>query len=527
VLDNLETVTTNPTERLFNRARDLLATTSFDGYLTCFNPAWEHTFGWTPERLKADRFIRFIHPDDLYQASERVAVLREPGATGSVTLEGRFLTSDGSYRSVEWVVTVDEGEYHIIGRDLTDRLAAQGDSSRAASLTKAIVESVVDGIAVVDENGKVMYINPAGARLLGLELDVDLLGPNFHAVSHHSHPDGTAYPTENCPMSIVRRTGNPVHVQQDTFWRKDGSPLPVSYSSAPIDLTGGTGSVIAFRDISALQAESERVRAEFGEVAWFEEIRQALVHGRFVLFAQPIVSTATGETVQHELLLRMLTPTGQVIAAGEFLPAAEKFGLIGEIDRWVITRAVEIAASGRNIAVNLSAESVGRDAILCHIEREIARTGANPQSLVFEVTETAVMHDLQDGRRFAERLVALGCAFALDDFGTGYGSFTYLRQLPITHLKIDVQFVREMIHNEADQQLVQTIVSIAQSLGKKTIAEGVEDQDTLDMLREFGVDFVQGFYLGRPRAFPGKAGERKVNATRHRLARPRDPASRR
>jgi EAL domain-containing protein (putative c-di-GMP-specific phosphodiesterase class I) len=111
------------------------------------------------------------------------------------------------------------------------------------------------------------------------------------------------------------------------------------------------------------------------------------------------------------------------------------------------------------------------------------------------------------GRRFAERLVALGCAFALDDFGTGYGSFTYLRQLPIAYLKIDLQFVREMTHSGADQRLVKTIVSIAQSLGKMTIAEGVEGEDTLHMLSDFGVDFAQGYHLGRPEPFAeGGAG---------------------
>ena len=112
------------------------------------------------------------------------------------------------------------------------------------------------------------------------------------------------------------------------------------------------------------------------------------------------------------------------------------------------------------------------------------------------------MKDVQAGRRFADRLVALGCSFSLDDFGTGYGSLTYLRQLPIAYLKVDVQFVREMTQSEGDQRLVQAIVHIAQSFGQRTIAEGVEDEETLDLLRDLGVDFAQGYHLGRPGPFP-------------------------
>ncbi|HVB06697.1 MAG TPA: EAL domain-containing protein [Acidimicrobiales bacterium] len=499
---DMDSPSTDPIERLFVLAHDLLGTASPDGYLTCLNPAWEKTFGWTKEQLKAEPLRKLIHPDDLEEATKRVRLLLGDPAPAVVAIEDRCRASDGSYRRIEWTITVDEGEYHLIGRDVTERRAAEDDKARATSLTDAIVESADEGIVVADSEGLVTYVNSAGIRLLGHGSAAVLLGSDFHATAHHSRVDGSPLLVEDCPITKVRRLGRSIHVQEDIFWREDGSPLPVSFSSAPIDLVDGTGSVVAFHDISPLLAERERVRADFGEVAWFEEIRLALAHRRFVLYAQPIVSTTTGETVRHELLLRMLSPTGRVIEAGEFLPAAERFGLVNQIDRWVITRAVEIAASGRDVAVNLSASSVGNDEILVHIEREIARTGAKAEKLVFEVTETAVMNDLQDGRRFAERLVALGCAFALDDFGTGYGSFTYLRHLPITHLKIDVQFVQEMVQDEADQRLVQTIVSIAKSLGKKTIAEGVEDQKTLDMLRDFGVDFAQGYFLGRPEAFP-------------------------
>ena len=152
--------------------------------------------------------------------------------------------------------------------------------------------------------------------LLGYESAVEVLGRNRHATFHHSRLDGTPYAIEDCPMSKVRTSGCPVHVHEDTFWRRDGSPIPVSYSSAPIDLSDGTGAVVAFRDITALQAERERLRPKFGDVAWFEEVRQAVAKDRLVLYGQPIIDLTSGATVQHELLLRMLSPTGQVILPG-------------------------------------------------------------------------------------------------------------------------------------------------------------------------------------------------------------------
>ncbi len=492
----------NAVKRLFDLSLDMLGTASFKGYFTQLNPAWERTLGWSNEELMAKPFVSFVHPDDREEGTRRARRLTEPNAPPVIDFEVRFRTRDGDYRWLDSTVVANEGAFYFVVKDVTDRKVADVERDHAASLMKGIVASMADGLMVTDAKGSLTFVNPAAVYLLGYESAVELVGQKPHPTVHHSRLDGTPYAIEDCPIAKVRASGHPVHVHEDIFWRRDGSPIPVSYSSAPIDLSNGTGAVVAFRDITALQAERERLRPKFGDVAWFEEVRQAVAKDRFVLYGQPIIDLTSDATVQHELLLRMLSPTGQLILPGLFLPAAEKYGLIDDIDRWVITHAVEIAATGESVAINLSAESVGRVEILLHIERELARTGASPERLTFEVTETAVMKDLQDGRRFADRLVALGCSFALDDFGTGYGSLTYLRQLPIAFLKIDVQFVREMVKNKADRRLVETIVSVAKALGKRTIAEGVEDEETLSLLRDLGVDFAQGFHFGQPAPFP-------------------------
>jgi EAL domain-containing protein (putative c-di-GMP-specific phosphodiesterase class I) len=189
---------------------------------------------------------------------------------------------------------------------------------------------------------------------------------------------------------------------------------------------------------------------------------------------------------------------GEIIAPGAFLPSAEKYGLIAEIDQWVIKQAAALAASGRRVEANLSARSLSNLNLLPIIEHELREAGADPANLVFEITETALMGDIENGERFARRLADMGCGLALDDFGTGYGSFTYLKTLPIKYLKIDVEFVRDLAHSTANQHLVKAIVSLAKSFGQQTVAEGVEDAETFDALREYGVDLAQGFHLGRP-----------------------------
>jgi EAL domain-containing protein (putative c-di-GMP-specific phosphodiesterase class I) len=264
-----------------------------------------------------------------------------------------------------------------------------------------------------------------------------------------------------------------------------------------MDGTTVRGIVVVFRDTTAEQAEGDRDRRELDTLAWIGRIRDALDGDGLVLHSQPIVPLAGGQPSQ-ELLLRMVGSGGDLIPPGSFLPVAEKYGLMGEIDRWVIRQAVGLAAGGERVVANLSAESIGNLDLLPLIEQELRKTHADPSKIVFEITETAVMKNPEAGEAFARGLSEVGCPLALDDFGTGFGTFTYLKSLPITFLKIDIEFVRDLTTNEANQHLVKAIVGLASNFGCQTIAEGVEDAETLALLKEYGVDFAQGFHLGRP-----------------------------
>ena len=248
-------------------------------------------------------------------------------------------------------------------------------------------------------------------------------------------------------------------------------------------------------DVTERRDREDDLRAK---LEWSLRIRQAIDEDRLVLHAQPIVDLATGEQVQQELLVRMRDEDGGLVMPGVFLPPAERFHLAPLIDRWVIAQAA-VLASDRRVEVNLSAQSMGDDSLVEYVETQLRDAGADPHNVVFEITETAAARDIEQATRLAEQLSALGCGFALDDFGTGYGSFTYLKHLPVDYIKIDIEFVRHLKPDSPDLQVVSAIIDVAKKFGIRTVAEGVENEEALELLRELGADFAQGYHLGRPR----------------------------
>jgi PAS domain S-box-containing protein len=490
---------TDAVDRLFDLSLDMLGTASAEGYFTRLNPAWERTLGWTAVELMARPMLSFVHPDDVAAARERVRRYFGPDLT-MAPFENRYRCRDGSYRWIQWSVVLVDRVLYFVARDVTDDKAAQAERDQDASMLRAILESVADGLYVADSSGKLTFMNPAGARLLGYESADELLGLGAHSTLHHTHADGSPYGTDDCPLTQVRTNGHPVHVHDDDFWRKDGTAMPVSYSSAPVTLHDGRGNVVAFRDITEQRARDLRARQELDALSWVSQIRAALDERRFVLYAQPIVSVVTGEMIHHELLIRMVSPSGEVIAPGSFLPVAESHGQIQEIDRRVFEMAMVYAAAGHRVGVNLSADSLSEPGLFRHVEEQLRSGGVDPHLIVFEVTETGLMHNEGVAQVFIENVRQLGCGVALDDFGTGYGSFRYLKNLPVSLLKIDQEFVRDL-EGEAshvNRHVIETIVALARGMGQKTVAEGVETAQSLRIVRQLGVDYAQGYHFARP-----------------------------
>ncbi|MBM7854663.1 diguanylate cyclase (GGDEF)-like protein/PAS domain S-box-containing protein [Desulfohalotomaculum tongense] len=233
-------------------------------------------------------------------------------------------------------------------------------------------------------------------------------------------------------------------------------------------------------------------------------IKKALHENRFTLFFQPVVKIDSGKIIHHEVLLRLPGDDGKLIAPGRFIPAAERSGLITEIDRWVIKRSIKMFRQNKNLNlfINLSGTSIGDDSLLEFIKNNICSSGIDPSRVGFEITETAAVKNLSLTERWIQKIKDLGCNFALDDFGKGFSSFSYLRLLPVDYLKLDGSFVRNIDKDLTHRALVQAMNAIAQTLDKKTIAEFVETEDILKILLEMGIDYGQGYYLGRPVPHP-------------------------
>jgi len=252
---------------------------------------------------------------------------------------------------------------------------------------------------------------------------------------------------------------------------------------------------------SDLDTSSQMVR----RMSWNDRILHALENDLMDLEFQGVYSTADRSLTHFEVLVRMRDKDrpGVLLMPAQFIPVAEKSGKILDIDRWVLRESIQMLAEVDTIpalAVNISGRSFDEPTLPQYIAGELARCGVAPRRLMVELTETSAVSDLHDAQRFIEALRQTGCGVCLDDFGTGFSSFAYLKHLQADAVKIDGLFIRDLPSDRDNQLFVQAIVSVARGLHKTTIAECVEDQATFDMLREFGVDAVQGYYLEKPRA---------------------------
>lgn len=236
-------------------------------------------------------------------------------------------------------------------------------------------------------------------------------------------------------------------------------------------------------------------------VEWAPRIRAALRDGSFMLEFQPIYALDSGEVNHYECLIRMRGEGGVLYHPKEFIPVAEAMGLIHQIDFWVVDRAFDLLRGmpeDISFAINLSGNVFLDENLYQLVAEKLKQTAIDPSRVVFEITETSAISNYEQTKRMVVNLRALGCRFALDDFGAGFNSYSYLKHFPVDILKIDGGFITDLDNDPVDQLLVKSMIDIAHSLGKKTVAEFVERQSTMDLLRSYGVDFVQGYLVGKP-----------------------------
>jgi len=440
---------------------------------------------------------------DYFDKADRphiIAALSEASEHGVAEYESDLHAEDGVRRRLLMRGTrrvAADGRAVIAGlsvdiTELRDAEAARGESE--ALFRQGFDNSPIGMVLTHPATGRYLQVNDAFCRLLGRPRDA-LLALTFHDVAHAD--DAVADEAARSRMA----SGAIAHYEcEKRYLRPDGSHVWTSAHTIPVYHANGEvrGFFCQVVDLTARKEREEQLKRDASDLERLEQTRSALAEDRLVLHAQPIIDLQSDGVVGLELLVRLRDEEGRIVPPGEFLPVAERYGLIREIDQWVTERAVELAASGAPVEVNLSAASVGDEQMLETIRDALERTGADPALVIFEVTETALMADLDRGRMFSMAVRELGCRFALDDFGTGYGTFTYLKHIPIDYLKIDIEFVRDLLNSRDDERLVRAIVAMARDLGKTTIAEGVEDAATLERLRELGVDHAQGYHIGRP-----------------------------
>jgi PAS domain S-box-containing protein len=333
-----------------------------------------------------------------------------------------------------------------------------------------------DLFCTADANGYFVSLNAAWERLLGWSREELQARPFIELV----HPEDVQSTIE--ASSKILEADYELASFENRYRTKSGDWRWLQWNART---DGQTWFAIAF-DVTESKEAAER-------------IRRSLRQERLLAYSQPILDQSRGRVAQEELLVRLRADVegDEVMRPAEFLPEAERSDMIGMIDCWMAERAVELASAGRSVDVNISGRSIV-NGVAGEIKDMLRVASPTPGKLVFEITETAAIENLDAARKFVDELGSLGAEFALDDFGTGFGSLTYLRHLPVQYLKIDTSFVRDVASNPDDQALVKSVVSIGRHFGHHTVAEGVEDGNTLNLLRDYQVDYAQGHFIGRP-----------------------------
>lgn len=514
------------------------------------NPAFEKMTGFTSEEFESMTFVDITHPDDI-DADVAFSEKFFRGEIDGFEMEKRYVHKDGSVIWASMTVSrmpsgrpdevialamvediTEKREFDIRMKHMADHDALTGLLNRRR-FEKELEEAVMGksqlrddlAVLVVDiDNFKFIndtyghsvgdqiisrLANVLDGRVRATDTVARLGGDEFVVIFRGITRDAAMVIAEDL-TSLVR---NGVRVDGIDFSARVTVSIGLALSSPDDDADDKT--LLAQADKAMYAAKDggrDRVRLydpeDAGEVGqsfgWVERIRSALENSEFELFAQPIIDFKGDEKPMYELFLRMQDPDGSRIAPGAFLPVAERHDLIQSIDAWVLDAAIELLATRGGpeadfrVCVNLSGRSVGDPRLVELISSRLAESAVDPARLVFEVTETSAIGNIAQAQDFAATLDELGCRFALDDFGTGFATFYYLKHITCDYLKIDGEFVRYLVDDPTNRLVVQALVDIARGMGKKTIAEQIEDEPTLMLLAQYGVDFAQGFHTGRP-----------------------------
>jgi PAS domain S-box-containing protein len=475
-------------------ALDSIITVDPEGRVVNWNPAARRTFGYDREQATGQDVSELIvAPAQRAVYNEAFARFVRGEAPGFAGRRFEMLAqrADGTVLPVEISVTradSDPPTFTAFLRDVAQQKHREAERDRLADM----VRSAEDAMLSTNLDFTIIAWNPAAERIYGYRAD-EIVGMKLEQLVPPDRRD------ELDALAATVSGGETVSVET-TRLRQDGEIIDVSLRVYPVrDEVGKiTGYTSVGRDITDRRRRERERRIDREREAWQHQVEEALDEDGLEFHRQPVLDLHSGEISHHELLLR-LRADGELIPPGKFLPHVENSPLMRRIDRWAIKRGIELAAE-HPVAINLSAKSLSDAGIAATVQGALDRVGADAGDVTFEITETTAAENLEAAHALTTALRALGCGVALDDFGTGYGSFTYLLRMPVTALKVDMEFIRALGDEPQDQRVVRSILSVAQNFGLRTVAEGVEEEHTLKLLRSMGVDCAQGYLIGHPQA---------------------------
>ncbi len=460
------------------------------------SPSVVAAFGWPVDEWIGTDFSRRIFPEDVDTVAAGLQEVDRGGMTRGARV--RTATADGSFHWVEargkpYIDSEGNTDGMIVAiRIVDEHVEAQRQLDAQRQRFEAVVANSPSAISVCDLEYRYTLVNQAFCQLFGQKSVADVIGRTKDEILP---PDAR----ENSRLAVQRILAGERFSEEESVSVGRETFHVVTQQFPLRDSAGVVRELVTVRTDITHRKKAENAAAE--RSLWEQRIRAAISDERLVVYSQSIVDIATRTSVEEELLVRMRdSDTQAILLPAEFLPQCEQHGLMPEIDRYMVERAIELAHSGRHVCVNITGQTIRETTVLNEILAALTTAGPTiANRILFEITETTALASPEIAEEFSRSMSALGCRMALDDFGTGYGTFTELRHLDLDSLKIDQSFVQNMLHDRNDERVVNTIAFVARQYGLKTVAEGVETEQTLEKLAELGIDRAQGYFFGKPK----------------------------
>jgi diguanylate cyclase (GGDEF)-like protein/PAS domain S-box-containing protein len=541
---------------------DAVVTTDMQGKVTLLNRVAEHLTGWSDAEARGIDVLHLLQLVDERSGKELdnpvYKCLQSHQAIG-VSSHSQLLSRDGRRIPIEdSVAPIWSREGSVVGtvavfrdvsheRKLAHEVAWQASHDALTGLVnrrefEVLVAAALASAKEENHHHALLYLDLDRFKIVndtcGHAAGDVLLQMLSHMLQHHMRDsdilarlggDELGVLLSHCPLQRALELAERLRQAVNDFrfvWGERTFELGVSIGLVEIapDSTTMTELITAADQACYLAKESGRNRIHVykdsdvlqarrkGELQWVARLKDALSSESFQLYGQPIVPLGQNTMIHQEVLLRLPSANDGVILPGAFIPAAERHDLMAPLDRWVIKRVCQHIRRERDqhapdlpdsvlpdlYSINLSGISLNDEGLLAHIEEQFALYGIEPALICFEITETAIIANLPKAQELMGSLRKLGCRFSLDDFGSGLSSFAYLRSLPVNFLKIDGVFIRDIANNPTNRAMVKAINEVGHVMGLQTVAEYVEDLQTLDIVRELGIDYAQGHCVGQP-----------------------------